>query len=291
MYTAIVTETKPSPSRAERPEIRRYSDYRKFVQAMVAWLRATTPQFSYRYFARVAGFGSPSYLKLVMDGKRNLAPASAPRFARGLGLDASETEIFEILVELDQAPTDDARNRLYTRLARLARRDPVARLGIEAYEAYRHWYPFVLRELVALPDFRDDPSWLARRLRTTVSESRITWALGLLQRLGLLVRRDGRLEQAQRTLSTGPVVRSLGVRNFHRAMLRLAIRALDRTPRGERNITSLTVPLTRAQYDLMCERIAALRREILASTEDDQEAPREVYHVGFNIVPLTKPVD
>jgi hypothetical protein len=34
------------------------------------------PQYSFRYFARRAGLSSSNFLKLVMDGKRNLGPTT-----------------------------------------------------------------------------------------------------------------------------------------------------------------------------------------------------------------------
>ena len=51
---------------------------------MISYLKATKPQFSYRYFSRVAGFSSPNFLKLVAEGQRNLSPKSIAKFAKKL---------------------------------------------------------------------------------------------------------------------------------------------------------------------------------------------------------------
>jgi uncharacterized protein (TIGR02147 family) len=118
-----------------------------------------------------------------------------------------------------------------------------------------------------------------------------------LLRLGLVVRDPaGRLATAERTLSTGPEVRNLAVRNFHRGMLTLAVRALDRVPRAERNITSLTIPLTRRKYERVIEVIGELRRTLLELAESDEDsggdgdAARAIYQLTFALVPVTREV-
>ena len=49
-----------------------FSDYRDFLKDRYRQLKEADPVFSFRHFSKQAGFGSPNYLKLVMDGKRNL---------------------------------------------------------------------------------------------------------------------------------------------------------------------------------------------------------------------------
>jgi len=142
---------------AERPVITRYTDYRAYLRAMIAWLKVNKRGFSYRSFAARAGFSSPSFLKLVSDGLRNLSAESVERVATGLGLDRRESEAFEALVELGQAGSDARRNKAYGRLAKLAQRDPVKRLVSNQFEACSTWYTFVLRELATMPGFTDDP--------------------------------------------------------------------------------------------------------------------------------------
>lgn len=291
-----IAEQAAAQSTPERPVIARYTDFRAYLQDMITYLRATRPQFSYRWFARLAGFSSPSFLKLVADGKRNLSADSVDRFARGLGLDAHERGIFETLVQLGQAQTDAARNRYYARLQRAARRDPVVQLHSDQYDAYSRWWPFVIRELVNLPGFDEDPEWIGQAVRPRIRPLVARRALQLLLRLGLVVRApSGKLATAERTLSTGPEVRNLAVRNFHRGMLTLAVRALDRVPRAERNITSLTIPLTRRKYERVIEVIGELRRTLLelAESEDDgsdSDEARAIYQLTFALVPVTREV-
>jgi uncharacterized protein (TIGR02147 family) len=52
-------------------DVFRYRDYREFLGAFYAQKKQSG--LSYRGFARAAGLGAPNYLKLVIEGKRNLS--------------------------------------------------------------------------------------------------------------------------------------------------------------------------------------------------------------------------
>lgn len=283
-----------APEAATAPDIARFTDYRAFIRARYTWLKATQRGFSYRSFARRAGFASGSFLKLVADGQRNLSPDSIERVARGLGLSRKEAETFEAMVLFGQASSATARSRQYERLARLVDHDPIARLERAHYEAYSSWYPFVIRELAARPDFREDSEWIARHLCPRVRPAAVRRALDQLQRLGLLERdASGRLRPATRTLSTGPDVASLSVINFHKRMLELASGALDRLPRERRNVTSVTVTLNRAQYARVVELLSELRREVLRIEAEPDGSPDptdlpEVHQLQLTLFPVTQ---
>lgn len=68
---------------SERPVVTRFTDYRAYLRAMIAWSKEHRRGFSYRSFAKKAGFSSPSFLKLVADGQRRLSPESVERVALG----------------------------------------------------------------------------------------------------------------------------------------------------------------------------------------------------------------
>lgn len=280
----------------ERPDVGRYTDYRAFLRAAIAYQKSLDPAFSYAVLAERAGFRAKSYLKHVADGARNLAVASAPEVAEALGLDARETRIFQVMVALGGARSDAERELELRRLQRLTRQDEVARLRAEQYEAYARWFPMVIRELVDTEGFEEDPKWIARRLRPKIRADAAARALQLLERTGLLTRDDeGRLTtEVSQTVTTGPEVRSLAVRRFHAQMLEHAIAALDGVPQAERDITSVTLSLTRAQYERMTQRLQELRREVTrlweAEASDTRRADKEVYQLTLALHPATQKV-
>src|SRR5262245_22853739 len=182
-----------------RPVPESFNDFRAYLRAMIEYLKSTRPQFSYRYFSRLAGFSSPNFLKLVSEGKRNISPQSIAKFARGLGLDQREQEVFETLVLLGQAETDAERNRYYARLRRRASTSAAARLEDAQFKVYSLWYALPIREMLLLPDFQEDPNWIGRRLRPQVRPSEVKTALLLLEQVGLIVRDETGILRQQNT--------------------------------------------------------------------------------------------
>jgi len=275
----------------KRPQPHEFSDHRQYLKAMVFYLKQTQVAFSYRYFARRAGFSSPNFLKLVAEGKRNIAPETISRFATGLGLTAKEQEAFDVLVKLGQAATDAERNLYFQRLQKIrAGASPTAQLEAAQYEVYSHWYVIPVRELMLTDGFREDPAWIARRLRPRIRPKEAQHALDLLVKTGLASRdAGGRLKPSETKLATPDNVKFLSVRNYHRAMLEIASKSLDTIPQDKRNVTSLTVALSPKQYELATRRIAAFRQELLDELEDtpaDGES-REIHLLGFQVVPVS----
>lgn len=274
----------------DRPSPDDFDDYRIYLRAIIAHYKRTRPDFSYRKFSKVAGFSSPNFLKLVAEGKRNLSSRSISMFAKGLELDAHEQDVFENLVLLGQATTDAERNRYYLRLRKRSRpNDTTKRLEEAQYKVYSLWYALPIHELAGLPDFSEDPAWIGRRLRPQVRPADVKHALALLQEIGLLVRDEaGRLKPANARLSSGPA--PLAVRNYHRAMMELATGALDGVSVSDRHVSSLTMALTRDQFEELRRRIEGFRKELFATETGTDDQHRVVYQVGFQVFPLTNGV-
>ena len=272
-----------------RPSPEEYGDYRTYLGDMVVFLKATRRGFSYRSFAKSAGFSSTGFLKHVIDGERNISQRSIVKFARALGLTKSERDIFEVLVNFSQATTDEDRNHYYEKLRR-RRRGTATALTQAQYDAYSLWYAMPIREMMLLPDFEEDPDWIAARLFPHVRASEVRKALGVLERTGLIQRDDtGRLRPVDVKILAIREIERLAVRNYHRSMLHLALESLDGLPRSQRNMTSLTVTINDEQYEDVCARIAAFEQELLGSLDDAPrgQEKRDVHVLAFQLFPVT----
>ena len=281
--------TMPRPkTQRHRPVPWNFLDYRDYLSELVVFLKATRPSFSYRQFSRRAGFASPNYLKLVTDGKRNLAVKAIPQFAKALHLDNVETEYLQELVLFAHAKTDHQKNLHYQRIRQKQGGSPLGGVGKDQYELYSQWYILPIRELIGMDDFREDPQWIAQRLYPNIRPKQAEHALKILDTLGLTARDDaGQLVQADRNLSTPATVRSLAVRNYHRSMMERAIDSLDGVPTHQRNLSALTLALSREQYEQICTKIEEFRHQTLHEMTHTAEE-QELFHVGFQVVPLTR---
>ena len=78
--------------------ITEYQDYRVYMLDYFDW-RKRTSVFSWREFSKQAGFSSPSYLKLVCDGKSSLSRVGVLQVAAAMELSQFECEYFKHMVD------------------------------------------------------------------------------------------------------------------------------------------------------------------------------------------------
>src|SRR6185436_18708226 len=79
------------------PNIFAYLNYRDFLRDFYQEQKAKNPVFSYQYFANRAGFKSKSFLKLVIDGRKNLTGSSLEKMAQAMKLSPKAFSYFEDL--------------------------------------------------------------------------------------------------------------------------------------------------------------------------------------------------
>lgn len=272
---------------AALPDVFRFRDYRAYLRALYAHKKAHEYGFSLRAFSKHAGLRSSNYLKLVMDGDRNLTPDAACKFAGACGLKGQAADYFCELVSFNQARSAEERERVYARLRRFRRYREVYRLD-GAQDAYHsEWFIPAVRELAGHSDFREDTKWIAKTLMPSISPRDAQRALDVLLELGLLVRNgEGVLAQAEPLVQTPEGPLSHHVARFHRAMLERAAEALDRVPRDEREIASLTLLVEQARLPELKEKLERFREELL-HTFDSAPGKARVVQINLQMFPLT----
>jgi uncharacterized protein (TIGR02147 family) len=279
--------SQEAPKRLRCPiDVFRYHDYRRFLGA---YYQAKKPSgFSYRAFARAARLGAPNYLQLVINGRRNLTPAMASRFAETCGLGKEAARYFVALVAFNQAEPGEQRNARYRELTAFRRYRQAQKLEL-AHAAYHStWYLPAIRELVSSPAFREDPAWIGATLRPAIKAAEAQQALDTLLTLGLLSRgADGKLEQRTRLVSTGPETTGMHITNYHAEMMQRATLAMTELPAAERDISSLTLCLGKGGLAELKARIVSFRRELLELAEREPD-PRQVVQMNFQLFPLSE---
>lgn len=265
-----------------------YHDYRTFLRDFYVQNKAGKYGFSLRAFSKRAGLRSSNYLKLVMDGERNLTLEMAARFAEACCLRRQAAEYFSALVSFNQAKSVNERDRAYARLSKLSRYREVHRLS-RAQEAYHsHWYIPIIRELVVRKDFRDDPRWIASELMPAITTREAEQAIQVLLELGLVTRdKRGGLSQAHALVQTpdGPLGQHIS--RYHRVMLERAAEAIDGVPKEQRQIESLTLCLSEARLRDLKQRIESLCDEVLQEYQADDDS-RRVVQLNIQMFPVTK---
>ena len=281
-------------SRAQRParkvDVRVYDflDYRAYLRAHYEAAKRTQRSFSFRSFSKLAGLRSPNFLKLVIEGERNLGADSVPRFCVALGLEGPEAEFFADLVAFNQASSLADKNRAFERISASRRFRAARRIDGDLFAYLSHWYNPAIRELAGRADFSEDPRWIASQVRPRISPTEAAEAMRLLLALGLLVRdaNSGRILRGEPTLTTEHEVRSLGAAAFHRQMIERAAESLETVPAALRDLAALTVCISPQTAARVKERIHQFR-EALTELCDSDTAGAVVYQMNIQWFPLS----
>ncbi len=271
------------------PDLFSYLDYRHYLKDYYREQKEKKgSQFSFRTFSRQAGLSSPNFLQLVMEGKRNLGPDGIERFGKALKHNKEETAYFSNLVHFNQSSTDDERNEWYKRLATSRKYREIREIENNYFVYYSHWYYSAVRELVLLSDFREDPEWIAKKLSPRITPREAKVALELLLKMEFVKRdKTGRLVQSERNIATAREVQSLAIANYHRQMMNLAAESIERTPGEKRDISSLTLCLSKDKFKEAKRRIQEFRRELNILLSDDTRSDA-VYQLNFQIFNLSE---
>ena len=278
----------PKTSPKVAPSVFDFLDYRAYLRGYYDAHKKTRAGFSFRTFSKRAGLRSPNFFKLVIDGDRNLGAETVPKFADALGLEGAEREFFADLVAFDQADDATEKNRAFERIAASRRFRTARRIDGMLLTYLSHWYHPAIRELTGSPSFREDPKWIAKQLRPTITPTQAAQSLELLLSLGLLQRdAKGRLVQGESTLTTEHEVTAIGAANFHRQMLQRASESIDDIPAKLRDLAALTVRVSPKTAARVKERIHQFR-ETLAELCDAETDGSIVYQLNVQWFPLSR---
>jgi uncharacterized protein (TIGR02147 family) len=265
-----------------------FIDFRKFLDAYYKEQKEKTRFFSFRYFSQKAGIASPSFLKHVIDGKRNLTRPVIEKFCAALKLSPKEATYFRNLVLFNQAKTSAEKQEHYAVLRSLAGGVKEAVLNADQFDYFSAWYIPVVRELVTLRDFKDNYKLLAQSVKPAILPSEAKAAVKLLVRLNLIDRQGG---GAYRQTNTAVVadanVSSLAVRSFTRSMIERSKDALDAVDRRERHISGLTMGISPATFEIIAAEIEAFKDRLKIIVNQDHEGSR-VYQLNIALFPISR---
>ncbi|HKX12382.1 MAG TPA: TIGR02147 family protein [bacterium] len=269
-----------------------FSDYRPFLKKKFEEMKAHNPLFSYRAFNRLAGIQSSGFLKLVMDGKRNLAEEGIEKIARGFKLNESEKKYFHSLVRFNQARNNEEKNQRYLELSQHRHYAAAKPILWAQYRLFAHWYYATILELVRLPgEGNKDPRWLQKKLNPPVELKLVKQAVQELIALGLIEKdaESGSLLRREAMLSTPDEVQSLSVALFHQQMSQLAARAVMKENAQDREFSALTIAASKKTFQRAKQEIQRFRSRLHSILEEDrQEPPEFVAHLNFQMFKVSK---
>jgi uncharacterized protein (TIGR02147 family) len=204
----------------------------------------------------------------------------------GLRLSAKECEYFELLVDFNQAKVAQTRRIGLDHIMNF-RRIRLRRIQPTEYEYYNKWYHSVVREvLTMLPAAESGSAQVASMLSPQISARAADQSIRLLQDLGLVKKgKHGKYIQTASYLTTGMQWESSIISIFQMRMAELGAQAIERFPKNERDISTLTVSLMPEGLERVQARIKGVRDAILAEAK---AGGARVYQINFQVFPVSK---
>ena len=265
-----------------------FIDYRRFLAIYYESKKETSHYFSYRYFSQKLGINSPSFLKHVIDGKRNLTTKMIERFSKALDLSAKEARYFRNLVHFNQAKTSGEKQEHYALLRAMAGMVKESVLAPDQYDYFVNWYTPVIRELICLHDFHDDYRLIAAAVKPQILPSEAKAAVALLLRMKFVERQaDGKYRQTSTAITADGSITSLAVRSFTHAMLDHSKTALDAVDKKERHISGLTMGISSEAYEVIAAEIEAFKDRIKVIVNRDMGGNR-IYQMNIGLFPVSE---
>jgi uncharacterized protein (TIGR02147 family) len=267
-----------------------YTDYRKYLRDYYQNRKAVDRGFTVRYIAEQVGFKSASFFCQLMNGRSNMSPELAGNFSKFIGLSKKENDYFTILVNYNQAKNHTQKKKMFEKLINF-KQSKIRTIDSKLFEFYDKWYYNAIRELLFFYQFSGNFHELAKILNPPISPSEARNAVNLLEQWGLIRREEsGRFVRSDnQSTTTGMEVQSFHINNYQHAVLDLAKVALDRFPRDERSLSTLTMSLSPEGYKKMESEIHLFRRRMLSIAEADT-CENRVYQMNIQLFPMTNVV-
>lgn len=241
---------------------------------------------------------APSYLKHVIDGRRNLSPQMGQKFAVGMGLSQKEIDYFEDLIRFNQASTIEEKNIFLSRLQK-RRAKSLKSLGMaDAAALLSHWYVVAIKELVVGLN-TDDSVLIQKMLRVRIADTVIQKTIEDLKTLGWLSRKGDRWVSSAYQIRFPDEVKSYVVRSFHKQMLSISEEALN-DDLAEREFGAAVFTFPRQKMSELKAKVKELQQELIHYVQAEAKSEKEnetnenlssedlVYYFGVQCFALQK---
>ncbi len=265
-----------------------YNDYRAYMADFYEE-RKRTSAFTWREFAKIAGFTSPSYLKLVCDGKSNLSRVNMNRVAVAMGLVGYEIDYFEAMVNFGNAQKDDVKKAYLDKMMAISVANKIRVVDEDAFEYYESWKNPVVRELAPMMP-GSMPGEIAKACTQEVSALEVRNSLKFLEKAGFLKQTaENVYEQTEKSVTGSKEAFPFAIRMMHREMGHLGVESVDRFSSDERNVSGVTLGVNREGYEEIVKELDVCRKKIISIAAKCGKLD-QVYRLNLQFFPLSKKV-
>ena len=278
------------------PNVSDYMDYRLFLADFYRFKKDQTKHslrsYSYAIFSAAADIKSPNYLKMIIEGKRNLSMDMVAKFARACGLNKAQSDEFKLLVFFNQSEDPADRNVALKQLSeiRVERKLKQGELDRKVFEKVPNWVGWIIYALVDQEGVTFEVAQLKKLLRGKASETEITHALDSLLDSGELVRdpQTGIIKKGKSSDAPEEIPAAL-IRKLQMQLMYLGLESLYQDEPAEREFGSLTMSLTEKEFEEIKFKLRQMRKSLHKENSIARMSAKgdRVYQLNLQLFPVS----
>ncbi|MBC7752797.1 MAG: DUF4423 domain-containing protein [Moraxellaceae bacterium] len=295
--TEVLTQnTTNSDSSLNAPLVADYMDYRLFLADFYRHKKDSTKHllrpYNYAIFSAAADIKSPNYLKMIIEGKRNLSHDMIGKFAKACSLNKSQSDEFKLLILFNQSEDPADRNYALKQLSeyRVDQKLKHGEFDRKVFDKVPNWIGWIIYALADQQGVSFDVAQLKKALRGKASETEINHALNQLLTSGELVKdpQTGTITKGQPKAVAEEIPPAL-IRKLQMQLMYLGLESLYQDEPDQREFGSLTLSLTEKEFNEIKFKLRQLRKSLhkensIARMNDKGE---RVYQLNLQLFPVS----
>lgn len=296
-----VSEGYQKRSEPIKPVLASYTEFRRYLQDFYNYKRAEEKDairlYSYGTFSAAAGIKSPNYLKLIIEGQRNLSSRMVDKFARALRLNKVEAYEFRALVKYGQAKDPLERNQALKELAelRVHRQLKDGEINSETWDKVSSWVTWVLYNMVDQKGVEFTPRKLQKLLRGRTTLDMVRRSLDGLLQSGELVRDEntGEVKKGCLLIDGSENISAEMVRKLQSELIYLGLESLFQDNVVDREFGAVTLTLTQTEFEKMKFELRRFKKRFFKDMAVKRESSKgdQVYQLNVQLFSVTDRVE
>lgn len=266
-----------------------YLDARKLIADYISDLKEQTQgRVSFRSFSKQAGFKSPNYVQLIIQGKRSLSNDGIINIANVMKLNKEEKEFFTTLVQFTQADDSETKSYYFRLLTSFKQFSKAHKITKDQFEYFSKWYNVAIREFVNLKHFEMDYDLISKSLTPEVPSKEVKQSIDLLERLGFIEKTSSNKWQlTKRQIEISSDFSSTMIKNFHNEMILLSKESL-KSPPEMRHVSAITMAISEEEFNEIRKRLSQFYNEIQNYLSSSTTQPDRVYQLNQQFFEIVK---
>jgi uncharacterized protein (TIGR02147 family) len=278
------------------PILSDYMDYRLFLADFYHYkkdqTKASLRPYNYAIFSAAADIKSPNYLKMIIEGKRNLSMDMVSKFGRACGFNKAQSDEFKLLAIFNQSEDPADRNFALKKLSeyRVEQQLKHGEFDRKVFEKVPNWIGWIIYALVDQSGVSFEIPQLKKLLRGKASETEINHALDSLLASGELVKdlETQKIQKGKPTEAPEEIPAAL-IRKLQMQLMYLGLESLYQDDASEREFGSLTMSLTEKEFEEIKFKLRQMRKSLHKENSIARMAEKgdRVYQLNLQLFPVS----